>query len=813
MQRHYFIRDRRIEVEEVDNLAAVRMIRGERGQAQADMSTYGKPAAALADAGPAADSARAAFERAGWAFVTPGEALREALSGAIGAAAADGLEHAEEVGKVVLRADGAPAVVTDLLNVQIDPQLGEAEAEAILAERGLTIVNRLKFAPNLYETRAGAFEDAIAASVALHDDPRFVFAEPSLIEHIPGRATPTDPNFGDQWQWSNSGANGGTAGADVSAEAAWDHGFGAGVRVAVIDNGFDAGHEDLAAGVSGSSGFFSGPMGGEVFTQGVAGMPGGDHGTFCAGMVGARRNNGHGGVGAAPDCELALIACLGDQVGTQTTLARAVAYAINPTNEVAGADPANGPDILVSSLGPNIALWVLTATLDTALNGAPNGRQGLGLPIFWAASNGNNVDVGLDGVVSHANVIAVVRSNRNDLEDNTARGAEVELIAPGVDVFSTLSGNQYGTDTGTSYAAPCAAGCAALALSVNRGLTGAALRQIMRDTADQIGEAVYDAAGHNDDYGFGRVNAERAVLAAARRVSLLTPTIAFNDVPAGDLAVRAIAWQCFGFEPLAFEIVTDPTAPFGLLMGGSAMISAPGVGIGAKAQLWLTYTGTSAGDLAAGTVTVRCVQTGEEWTIPIGANVIAAPTVAVALVLDRSGSMLDDAGDGRQRFKVLREAAQMFIDVAKPPVGVGIAQFDHDAQSAMAVTILGDDPSVLGRFQATTAISAHTPNPAGMTSIGDGVEVGATLLDAVAGNYDSRAMIVLTDGQENATKTISQVTGLVDGSVFAIGLGEPSNINPAHSGRRQRSTQAVPTRSNSRAGATSTEVLSEPAAG
>ena len=100
------------------------------------------------------------------------------------------------------------------------------------------------------------------------------------------------------------------------------------------------------------------------------------------------------------------------------------------------------------------------------------GASGKGMAVFWAASNGWNVDVALDEVVSHNNVIAVVRSNRNDREDDTARGAEVELIAPGVEVFSTESGNQYGTGTGTSYAAPCVAGCAALALSVNSRLTG-----------------------------------------------------------------------------------------------------------------------------------------------------------------------------------------------------------------------------------------------------------------------------------------------------------------------------------------------------
>jgi subtilisin family serine protease len=189
-----------------------------------------------------------------------------------------------------------------------------------------------------------------------------------------------------------------------------------------------------------------------------------------------------------------------------------VAYAADPSTEVAGADPATGADIVVSSLGPNGADWDLTATLGLALEfAAAQGRCGRGLAIFWAASNGTNVDILLDEVVSHADVIAVVRSTRNDLEDNAARGPEVELIAPGVAVVSTTGDGGYGPNTGTSFAAPCAAGCAALALSVNPELTRDELRQIMRDAADKIGGVVYDGNGHNDDYGFGRVNAQQAV--------------------------------------------------------------------------------------------------------------------------------------------------------------------------------------------------------------------------------------------------------------------------------------------------------------
>jgi Subtilase family len=512
MNREYFARGQRKTVEEIDDVVAVRVTSDERGEASAGPSSFGTPGR-VAELGMP-DETLDAFEKARWLFVEPSaETVRGLEAGAP-------VENAEDAGKLVRRSNGRFGVVTRRLNVQLRPEIGPEQAEQILTERGLQLLAPLRFAPNLFEVDTLVHPDSLAASVDLNNDPRFTLAEPSFVEHVPVRLTPTDPRFGEQWQWSNTGQLGGSAGADVGAADAWERGFGSGIRVAVIDNGFNTAHEDLRPGIVGTSGSFqsvgSNPA---TFVQGTGAMPPSNHGTFCAGMVGARHNNARGGCGAAPECDLMLIACLGDQVGTQTTLARAVAYAADPSSEVAGADPATGADILVSSLGPNGAAWDLTVTLELALEfAAANGRSGRGMAIFWAASNGNNVDVMQDEVVSHADVIAVVRSTRMDLEDNAARGPDVELIAPGVDVVSTTGGGGYGASTGTSFAAPCAAGCAALALSMNPGLTRDELRQIMRESADQIGGVVYDANGHNDDYGFGRVNAHRAVELAGESV-------------------------------------------------------------------------------------------------------------------------------------------------------------------------------------------------------------------------------------------------------------------------------------------------------
>ncbi len=159
------------------------------------------------------------------------------------------------------------------------------------------------------------------------------------------------------------------AGADISAEQAWDMTRGAGIRLALIDNGIEVGHDDLSAAIAPTSGAFSmDGMGNTIFTQGTAGFPNGNHGTFCAGMAAARANNAENGCSVADQADLVAVACLGDQVGTQATLARAVAYAADPSQEIAGANPATGADVISCSLGPNGADWDMTAVMQTALD-------------------------------------------------------------------------------------------------------------------------------------------------------------------------------------------------------------------------------------------------------------------------------------------------------------------------------------------------------------------------------------------------------------------------------------------------------------
>lgn len=270
-------------------------------------------------------------------------------------------------------------------------------------------------------------------------------------------------------------------------------------------------------------------------------------------------------------------------------------------------------------------------------------------------------------------------------------------------------------------------------------------------------------------------------------VSQAQPSITFHDVPEGVTAPGAAVFTVDNpCATIHFEIIDGPdvlTGPAGTVFGtefGTEFDSAPVLNP-REAYVWITYTGTSDGDTATGEVRIRCVETEEEWLVPISANTVARPSVAVELVLDKSGSMGFDSGiPGLTREDVLRFSAAPFVDVLPEGNAIGIVSFDQNAYVEMPV----DGPvgpielPDLARINARNTILTHTHNPSGSTAIGDGLEAAHNELDPVSG-YDVKATIVLTDGHETAAKYISEVTDLINERVYAIGLGTAEAIEPA----------------------------------
>ena len=178
---------------------------------------------------------------------------------------------------------------------------------------------------------------------------------------------------------------------------------------------------------------------------------------------------------------------------------------------------------------------------------------------------------------------------------------------------------------------------------------------------------------------------------------------------------------------------------------------------------------------------MRCNETGQTWTININANTIARRRTAVALVLDRSGSMTEDAGDATTKVAKLREAAHVFLDTMLADDGIGLVRFNDTAQRIMDVADAGPAPGGAGRTTAAGHIDGNDLDPSGSTSIGDGVVKGRDMLNdaqtAPSPDYDGTAMLLLTDGMWNTPPSLASVNGSISATTYAVGLGVPSNIS------------------------------------
>ena len=268
--------------------------------------------------------------------------------------------------------------------------------------------------------------------------------------------------------------------------------------------------------------------------------------------------------------------------------------------------------------------------------------------------------------------------------------------------------------------------------------------------------------------------------------SRVDPAVGFVDIPEDEPAIRPVTIRVKGWRPRNFQITAGPLTTIG--PAGSFVLHAGDSGsyagsfdcVETHVHIWIRYTGTMDGDVAAGTLAVTCDETGEAFDVALTANTIHRPKTALLLSLDRSGSMNDPAGDGRLKIDLVKESAAVVPVLCDEGTGLGAVSWDTDADlaGAMAVQDAGAEMGGAGRAALNTFIASHNTNLFGATAIGDGVEAAQSLLDASAG-YELEAMCVLTDGNETASKYLADLTSdQLHSRIYAIGVGTPENINP-----------------------------------
>jgi serine protease len=165
--------------------------------------------------------------------------------------------------------------------------------------------------------------------------------------------------------------------------------------------------------------------------------------------------------------------------------------------------------------------WTCGASPDIrfALEDTGAERGGKGAAIFCAAGNDGGGPVSFPA--REAGAIAVGASTDEGRRAGFSNlGPELSLVAPSSGglrgIFTTaVAGGRTDRFGGTSASTALAAGTAALVLSEAPGLTREELKELLESTADKIA-GPYDARGHSDETGFGRVNAGKAVFRVAK---------------------------------------------------------------------------------------------------------------------------------------------------------------------------------------------------------------------------------------------------------------------------------------------------------
>lgn len=349
--------------------------------------------------------------------------------------------------------------------------------------------------------------DSVRTSRRLLADPRVRYAHPVPKLRTFGTGTPNDPLFPEQWSLPAFGV-----------DRAWEIQQGVdGVRIAIVDVGFDTAHEDLHARFD--------P--GWDFVGGDADVATGDaHGTHVAGIAGAATDNGTGVAGVTAQGVRLVPLKIAEDVAsggvardlTPSAVAAAVLWAsgIDPDGPDLGPPPPDPPaDVITISLGTSPPSSQVLPVIDDAVLQA--WRRGI--LVFAAAGNaGSRTAISAPANGPCAVAVGSVDEDRevstfSNYDDDERR---IDLVAPGgrattgMGVVSTLPGDAYGPMTGTSMATPFVAGAAALLAS-----------QYPTWSHEEILDRLYRTAERPEDrvdptYGFGIVCADGAIGAPTR---------------------------------------------------------------------------------------------------------------------------------------------------------------------------------------------------------------------------------------------------------------------------------------------------------
>ncbi len=345
-------------------------------------------------------------------------------------------------------------------------------------------------------------------------DPNVVYIEPDLPVYISELSTQSVPGGG-------AGETIPDGVSMVNAPAVWPTTTGAGAVVCVLDTGLEVGHPDRPESL----------LPGWNFIDDNSDVDDGEgHGTHVSGTIAAAMGNGIGVAGVAPNVEIIPLKFMDDSGSGYVS------------DEIAGIQYAvvGGANVINMSFG--------TYGFSQSEYDALNSAAASGVLLVAAAGDAN--DDTPQYPAGYDNVFSVGASTSwGDRADFSNYGPTIDIVAPGVDVLSTANG-AYEFRSGTAMAAAHVSGVAALLFSWGgTSMSAPQVREAIEQTAEDLG-----SPGHDDYYGHGLVNAEKA-LAFLLAEGVPTNCAEVHDFGYGRLAdlnndcyVSLLDLQLFAFE-------------------------------------------------------------------------------------------------------------------------------------------------------------------------------------------------------------------------------------------------------------------------
>lgn len=385
--------------------------------------------------------------------------------------------------------------------VKLKNRLAPGSAEGLFAQHNLKVVKRL---PHIDVWLVASSEmSAPALMRRLERSSDVLWAEPNGRVSASG-IIPND-NFYQAQQWNLR---------LIGLPEAWAFTTGDARPIAVIDTGIDLDHSDLGAkiwanpgevpdnGLDDDDNGYVDDVGGWNFITGSTLMIEEPHGTHVAGIAGAHTDNDVGVAGVSWQSTIMPLQVLRGDSGTYADVAEAVVYAAD-----------NGARILNLSLGGEEP----SGTIELATAYARD------RDCLVVAAVGNNIHqpTPVEYPAALPGVLAVAATTDSDAPwGYSNRGPEVDVAAPGVDIFSTSSYGRYAEMSGTSMATPHVSGLAALIWALQPTLTADQVAHVITTTAHDV-----YTSGWDPRTGWGRIDAYTAILAARPDGTTYLPVI------------------------------------------------------------------------------------------------------------------------------------------------------------------------------------------------------------------------------------------------------------------------------------------------